>query len=82
MQEPGLRPSRGPRLRKFGGVFAQLEDDATIRRELFRIGRALREMGVTSLITAERTEDHGSISRYGVEEFVSDNVIVLRNAAR
>ena len=67
-------------LDSLGGVFAQLDDDATIRRELFRIARALRKMEVTSVITAERTEDHGPISRYGVEEFVSDNVIVLRNA--
>lgn len=67
-------------LDSLGGVFAQLDDDATIRRELFRIARALRKMGVTSIITAERTEEYGSISRYGVEEFVSDNVIVLRNA--
>jgi CheY-like chemotaxis protein len=37
-------------------------------------------MEVTSIITAERSEEHGAISRYGVEEFVSDNVIVLRNA--
>ena len=36
-------------------------------------------MGVTTIITAERTEEHGPISRYGVEEFVSDNVIMLRN---
>ncbi len=62
-----------------GGVFAQLGDDAAIRHELFRIGRALRSLGVTSLITAERIEEHGPISRYGVEEFVSDNVLVLRN---
>ena len=62
-----------------GGVFAQLGDAATIRHELFRIGRALRGLGVTSVITAERTEEHGPISRFGVEEFVSDNVLVLRN---
>ncbi len=67
-------------LDSLGGVLAQLDDDATIRRELFRIARALRGMGVTSIITAERVEDGGPISRYGVEEFVSDNVIVLRNA--
>jgi circadian clock protein KaiC len=67
-------------LDSLGGVFAQLDDEATIRRELFRIARALRRMGVTSVITAERTEDRGPISRYGVEEFVSDNVVVLRNS--
>jgi circadian clock protein KaiC len=62
-----------------GGVFSQLGDGAIIRHELFRIGRALRSLGVTSVITAERTEEHGPISRFGVQEFVSDNVIVLRN---
>jgi circadian clock protein KaiC len=67
-------------LDSLGGVFAQLDDTPTIRRELFRIARALRKMGVTSIITAERLEDGGPISRYGVEEFVSDNVIVLRNS--
>ncbi|APW61958.1 circadian clock protein KaiC [Paludisphaera borealis] len=66
-------------LDSLGGVFAQLDDDATIRRELFRISKALRKLGVTSVITAERVEEHGPISRYGVEEFVSDNVVVLRN---
>jgi circadian clock protein KaiC len=62
-----------------GGVFAQLGDGAAIRHELFRVGRALRSLGVTSVITAERIEEHGPITRYGVEEFVSDNVLVLRN---
>ena len=30
-------------------------------------------------MTAERTAEYGEIARYGVEEFVADNVIVLRN---
>ena len=36
-------------------------------------------MGVTSIVTAERHSDYGSIARFGVEEFVADNVVVLRN---
>jgi circadian clock protein KaiC len=66
-------------LDSLGGIFAQLQDEPTVRHELFRITAALKGMDVTSIITAERTEEHGSISRYGVEEFVSDNVVVLRN---
>ncbi len=62
-----------------GGIFTQLDDPATIRRELFRIAARLKALGVTTLITAERTEEHGAVSRYGIEEFVSDNVIILRN---
>lgn len=62
-----------------GAVFTQFPDDSTVRRELFRIATALRSMGVTSVMTAERTEEYGEIARNGVEEFVSDNVIILRN---
>jgi circadian clock protein KaiC len=36
-------------------------------------------MGVTAVITAERTEEYGDIARYGFEEFVADNVVILRN---
>src|SRR4051812_30948041 len=36
-------------------------------------------MGVTGLLTAERTMDYGPIARFGVEEFIADNVMVLRN---
>ncbi len=62
-----------------GGVFVQLGEGPEIRHELFRLTRALRRLNVTAVITAERTQEQGPISRYGVEEFVSDNVLVLRN---
>ena len=60
-------------------VFSQFSDTAVVRRELFRVVSALKKMGVTSVVTAERNEEYGDIARYGVEEFVTDNVIVLRN---
>ncbi len=60
-------------------LFTQFEDAALVRRELFRLAAGLKEMKVTSLITAERTGEYGEIARYGVEEFVADNVIILRN---
>jgi KaiC/GvpD/RAD55 family RecA-like ATPase len=53
--------------------------DAVIRRELFRLSSVLKKTGTTAFITAERTEEHGAITRHGVEEFVADNVIILRN---
>jgi circadian clock protein KaiC len=37
-------------------------------------------MDVTTVMTAERLEDYGPISRLGFEEFVADNVVLLRNA--
>lgn len=62
-----------------GALFSRYENPALVRNELFRISATLKEMGVTSVVTAERTEDYGEISRYGVEEFVADNVVVMRN---
>ena len=62
-----------------GAIFTQFADSAVVRGELFRIASALKQMGVTAIMTAERTHEYGEIARYGVEEFVADNVIVLRN---
>lgn len=62
-----------------GAVFTQLTDSALVRRELFRVASALKQMNVTAVLTAERTEEYGPLARYGVEEFVADNVIILRN---
>ncbi len=62
-----------------GAVFNQLSANHTIRREMFRVAARLRSMGITSLLTSERLEEYGAIGRYGVEEFVADNVIILRN---
>jgi circadian clock protein KaiC len=62
-----------------GAIFSQFSDQSIVRRELFRIASALKAMGVTALLTAERTDDYGPIARFGVEEFIADNVMVLRN---
>jgi circadian clock protein KaiC len=62
-----------------GAVFSQFSDQSIVRRELFRIAWALKSMGVTALLTAERTADYGPVARFGVEEFIADNVMILRN---
>jgi circadian clock protein KaiC len=62
-----------------GAIFSQFSDQSVVRRELFRIASALKGMGVTALLTAERTEDYGPVARFGVEEFIADNVMILRN---
>jgi circadian clock protein KaiC len=62
-----------------GAIFTQFSNQAIVRQELFRIASALKRMGVTALLTAERTQDYGGIARHGVEEFIADNVMVLRN---
>lgn len=60
-------------------LFSQFSNDAVIRNELRRMKGRLQQWGVTTMLTAERTADYGPISRQEVEEFVSDNVILLRN---
>lgn len=62
-----------------GAMFSQFSDQAIVRRELFRIAWRLKGMGVTALLTAERTADYGPVARFGVEEFIADNVMILRN---
>ncbi len=62
-----------------GNIFSLLPDAGAVRTELLRLTRSLKRLKVTSVITAERLEEFGAVSRHGVEEFVSDNVIILRN---
>ena len=63
-----------------GSLVDQFGSEVAARRALFQIAAELQEMGVTALMTAERAEDHGPISRHGFEEFVADNVVILRNS--
>lgn len=56
-------------------LFAALEDDTILRSELRRLFRWLKARGVTAIITAERGD--GALTRHGLEEYVSDCVILL-----
>jgi len=62
-----------------GAIFNQLDNGPIVRRELFRITAAVKELGATTVLTSERIDEYGPIGRYGVEEFVTDNVVILRN---
>ncbi|HEU4794128.1 MAG TPA: circadian clock protein KaiC [Pyrinomonadaceae bacterium] len=56
-------------------LFSALPNEAIIRAELRRLFRWLKEKGVTALITCERGER--TLTRYGLEEYVADCVILL-----
>lgn len=56
-------------------LFGAFNDQATLRAELRRLFGWLKDRGVTTVITGERGE--GRLTRYGIEEYVSDCVIVL-----
>jgi circadian clock protein KaiC len=56
-------------------LFSGLSNQAILRAELRRLFRWLKDRGVTAIITAERGD--GTLTRHGLEEYVSDCVIVL-----
>jgi circadian clock protein KaiC len=56
-------------------LFSGLPDPSVLRLELARLFRWLKTKGVTAVVTGERTGEH--LTRHGLEEYVSDCVIVL-----
>jgi circadian clock protein KaiC len=56
-------------------LFAGLPNPLILRAELRRLFRWLKEKGVTAIITGERGDE--TLTRQGLEEYVSDCVIVL-----
>lgn len=56
-------------------LFGSLSNKAILRGELTRLFRWLKDRGVTAVVTAERGE--GKLTRNGLEEYVSDCVILL-----
>ncbi len=60
-------------------IFQQYEAVGVVRREIFRLVARLKQLEVTTIITTERKEEYGPVACFGVEEFVSDNVVIVRN---
>lgn len=56
-------------------LFSGLSNQGILRSELRRLFQWLKEKGVTAIITGEKGE--GSLTRQGLEEYVSDCVILL-----
>jgi len=62
-------------------LFAALDDEAVVRAEFSRLLRWLKDQQLTTVITGERGRD-GQLTRFGIEEYVSDCVIVLDHRVR
>ena len=56
-------------------LFGGLSDQRILRSELRRLFRWLKDKGVTAVVTGERGD--GTLTRQGIEEYVSDCVILL-----
>lgn len=52
-------------------------DPIRLRRDLHRLCAMLRELGCTALLLTERPEEEGRITRYDIEQFVAQGVILL-----
>jgi circadian clock protein KaiC len=56
-------------------LFSGFANPQILRAEFRRLFRWLKDRGLTAIVTAERGE--GNLTRYGLEEYVSDCVILL-----
>ena len=61
-------------------LFSGLSNDTILRAELRRLFQWLKTKGVTAVITGERGDS--SLTRQGLEEYVSDCVILLDHRAK
>jgi KaiC/GvpD/RAD55 family RecA-like ATPase len=56
-----------------------VKDTSELRRMILQVSAMLRKNNCTSLLISEILSSKKDLSRFGVEEFVSDGVIVLHN---
>src|SRR5450432_2354263 len=61
-------------------VFAGVTDAGILRLEIKRLFRWLKEKQVTAIVTGELGQD--SFTRHGLEEYISDCIILLDNRVR
>ena len=62
-------------------LFAELPNPGILRSEIRRLFGWLKQQGLTTVITAERDQPD-KLTRHGIEEFVSDCVMVLDHRIR
>ena len=62
-------------------LFGELPNPGTLRAEIRRLFKWLKQKGLTTIITAERDQPD-KLTRHGIEEFVSDCVILLDHRTR
>lgn len=61
-------------------LFSPRPPEEQLRNHFFQLVHTLRRLGVTGVILAESAQDYGQLTTLGVEDFVCDLVVILRNA--
>ncbi len=60
----------------------QIEDSFSIRQEILALSMLLGKLGCTSLMVTEMPEGEKGVSRFGVEEFMTQGIIVVYNITK
>ena len=60
-------------------LFSPKPPDEVARSHVFHLVHAFRRLGLTSVITSEAIEDYGALTSLGVEDFLCDLVVTMRN---
>ena len=55
----------------------QAENSMQLRQDLLRFSSLLKQLDATTIFVTEIPEDSQGLSRYGIEEFIADGVVVL-----
>ncbi|MDZ7698170.1 MAG: ATPase domain-containing protein [Deltaproteobacteria bacterium] len=58
-------------------LFQRFSDKDAIRMSLFQLSARLKALGVTTMISAEKSRGKDVLSRYGIAEFVTDTILDL-----
>lgn len=66
-------------LDSIGSLFNYFQDPFIIRRELYKVLSFLKKKNIIIILTSERLDEYGLVSRFGIEEYIADNVVILRN---
>lgn len=62
-----------------GALFSYVRVEDVVRTNLVEVVSLMRDKDLTAVLTTERSAQYGDVSRYGIEEFVADNVVLLRH---
>jgi len=60
-------------------LFSPRPPQDQLRNHFFQLVYTLRRLGVTGIILAESSQDYGQLTTLGVEDYVCDLVVILRN---
>ena len=61
------------------GLFSPRPSDEQMRQHFFQLVSTFRRLNLTSVVIAEASVDYGSLTTLGVEDFLCDLTIILRN---